>query len=126
MSLMNKRLVSYCEACGVVLPSPGSGGRVGRKCRRCFDKPFIEGRARAAEHNARLKAEEDRKREKERIRYENRPKETPVSNEAAMVITFVAGVYLSYEGYEIGNFFLLGSGHVRRLEKQIKELKRKL
>jgi len=141
MSLMNKRLVSYCEACGVALPSPGSDGRVGRKCRRCWDKPLIEARARAAEHNARLKAEEDRKREKERIRYENRPKETPVSNEAAMVIAFVAGVYLSYEGYEIGNFFLLGSvviaalhyasnwwngRHVRRLEKQIKELERKL
>ena len=139
MSLLNKPFVSYCEACGVVLTRPG------RKCRPCFDKPFIAAAARQAEHNARLKAEHDREWAKMRESAKNnnsRPQTSSrVSNEAAMVIAFVAGVYLSYEGYEIGNFFLLGSvviaalhyasnwwngRHVRRLEKQIKELERKL
>ena len=141
MSLLNKRFVSYCEACGVALPSPGSDGRVGRKCRRCWDKPLIEARARAAEHNARLKAEHDREWAKtwESAKNNNSRPQTSsrVSNEAAMVMAFVVGVWLAFEGHALGGTFIVGSfvmaalhyasnwwngRHVRRLEKQIKEL----
>ena len=139
MSLLNKPFVSYCEACGVVLTRPG------RKCRPCFDKPFIKMEAHLAEHNARLKAEHDREWAKMFGSAKNnnsRPQTSSrVSNEAAMVIAFVAGVYLAYEGHALGGTFIVGSfviaalhyasnwwngRHVRRLEKQIKELERKL
>ena len=139
MSLLNKRFVSYCESCGVVLTRPG------RQCRPCHDKPFIEADARQAEHNARLKAEHDREWAKMRESAKNnnsRPQTSSrVSNEAAMVIAFVAGVWLAFEGHALGGTFIVGSfvmaalhyasnwwngRHVRRLEKQIKELERKL
>lgn len=139
MSLLNKPFVSYCEACGVVLTRPG------RKCRPCFDKPFIEADARQAEHNARLKAEHDQfwaKAWESAKNNNSRPQTSSrVSNEAAMVMAFVVGVWLAFEGHALGGTFIIGSfviaalhyasnwwngRHVRRLEKQIKELERKL
>ena len=142
MSLLNKRTVRkyVCTACNV-----NAVKSFGARCRPCFDKPFIEADARQAEHNARLKAEHDREWAKtwESAKNNNSRPQTSsrVSNEAAMVIAFVAGVYLAYEGHGISNFFLIGSvvmaalhygsnwwngRHVRRLEKRKEELKRKL
>lgn len=142
MSHMNKRTVRkyVCGACNV-----NAVKSFGARCRPCQDKPGIEARARAAEHNARLKAEHDQKWAKMRESAKNnnsRPQTSSrVSEEATIVIGLVAGVYLAYEGHGISNFFLIGSvvlaalhyggnwwntRHVRRLEKRKEELKRGL
>ena len=142
MTFMNKRTVRkyVCTACNV-----NAVKSFGARCRPCFDKPFIEADARQAEHNARLKAEHDREWAKtwESAKNNNSRPQTSsrVSNEAAMVIAFVAGVWLAFEGHALGGTFIIGSfviaalhyasnwwngRHVRRLEKQIKELERKL
>jgi len=142
MTYMNKRTVRkyVCTACNV-----NAVKSFGARCRPCHDKPFIKADAEQAEHNARLKAEYEREWSETWNKAKNnnsRPQTSSrVSNEATIVIGLVAGVYLAYEGHGISNFFLIGSvvlaalhyggnwwntRHVRRLEKQIKELERKL
>ena len=79
------------------------------RCRQCQDKPWKEGRERLAKENASREALKKRQKERERIRAQSRPKSPPASNEATIVIGFIAGIYLSYEGHGIGQFLLLGS-----------------
>ena len=143
MSHMNKRTVRkmVCTSCNITPVK-----YFGATCRSCFDKPFIEADARAAEHNARLKAEHDRKwaeyweSTRNNAKNNNRLPAVPSSMSETRLANYIAapvGVWLAFEGHEFGWFLVLGSlamtasdwwdrRYIRANERKIKELKRKL